>query len=191
MTGRRPKGNRQSGFTLLEVLITAVIIAFGLLSLAALQAKMVTTQMEAYQRAHALVLLEDMVARINTQRQAARGGAYATTGADTGLGSGDGYDASAGCAGMSEPARDLCEWSAALKGAATQQGGQFLGAMIGARGCIERTGSDPAAFRVSVAWQGLTETVAPAAALTCGAGAYGDETLRRVLAAQVTLADLN
>jgi type IV pilus assembly protein PilV len=80
MRGLRHIAARESGFTLLEVLVTAVIIAVGLLGLAGLQAKMAATQMEAYQRAHALVLVEDMAARINSQRRSnAKAGAYAAT----------------------------------------------------------------------------------------------------------------
>jgi type IV pilus assembly protein PilV len=44
-------------------------------------------------------------------------------------------------------------------------------------------------LRVSVAWQCLTETRAPA--LPCGEDGYGNEAKRRVLAIRVTLADLN
>jgi type IV pilus assembly protein PilV len=65
----------------------------------------------------------------------------------------------------------------------------FLGALIGARGCIEGLSGDPVSLRVSVAWQCLTETRAPA--LPCGEDGYGNEAKRRVLAIRVTLADLN
>lgn len=186
MPRRRAQGE-QSGFTLVEILVTAVIVAFGLLGLAGLQAKMAATQMEAYQRAHALVLVEDMVARINSQRKAAKAGSYAAAGAMTTVGTGD---TSVTCNQTDIPARDLCEWSRALRGAGTTDAdGRFLGAMLGARGCIERITGAHVNFRVSVAWQGLTETAAPS--LPCGATAnYGSNGLRRVLALQITLADL-
>ncbi|UHD16157.1 type IV pilus modification protein PilV [Thiocapsa bogorovii] len=191
MINRPLQGCRQSGFTLIEILVTAVIIAFGLLSLAGLQAKMTATQMESYQRAHALVLVEDMAARIATQRRAAEAGAYATTGTTTTVGDGDANDPSNDCSDEANlPARDLCEWSQALKGVGTTANdGRFLGAMLGARGCIDRINEDPETFLVTVAWQGLTETVSPS--LTCGSGEYPDDTMRRVLAVRVTLADLD
>ncbi|SDX11868.1 type IV pilus modification protein PilV [Thiocapsa roseopersicina] len=184
---------RWSGFTLVEVLVTAVIIAFGLLSLSALQAKMVMLQMEGYQRAHALVLAEDMAARINSQRLSAKAGDYASSGSPAVLGTGDNYS---DCTALTDiPARDLCEWSLALKGAGTTEDvdGEvsFLGAMIDARGCLEHIRSSPEAFRVSVVWQGLSDTVAPSAALSCGRDQYGSELRRRVLAITVTLANLN
>jgi type IV pilus assembly protein PilV len=181
---------RLSGFTLVEVLVTAVIIAFGLLSLTALQAKMVTLQMEGYQRAHALVLAEDMAARINSQRLRAKAGDYAPRGS---LGTGDNYT---DCSDWTDiPARDLCEWSLTLKGAGTTEDddgeARFLGAMIGARGCLEHIRSSPEAFRVSVAWQGLSDTVAPSAAMSCGRNQYGSELRRRVLSITVILGNLN
>jgi type IV pilus assembly protein PilV len=184
---------RVSGFTLVEVLVTAVIIAFGLLSLSALQAKMVMLQMEGYQRAHALVLAEDMAARINSQRSRAKAGDYASSGSPAVLGTGDNHS---DCSAISDiPAHDLCEWSLALKGVGTTETVddevRFLGAMIGARGCLEHIRSSPEAFRVSVAWQGLSETAAPSAALICGRNQYGSELRRRVLAITVTLANLN
>ncbi len=195
MLGLRHSGGAECGFTLLEVLVTAVIIAVGLLGLAGLQAKMAATQMEAYQRAHALVLVEDMAARINSRRSAAKKGGYAALGRMTVVGSGDGFDPAEGCDQTDLTARDLCEWSRALKGAGTTDDSEaFLGAMIGARGCIERLPVDlqnpVLTFHVSVVWQGLTETVAPS--LICGQGDdYGSPGRRRVLAVLVTLADLN
>jgi type IV pilus assembly protein PilV len=66
--------------------------------------------------------------------------------------------------------------------------------MSGARGCIELLSAPdptpgvckPATFRVTVAWQGLLDSAAPANA--CGTGLYGSKAgTRRVLAQQVTV----
>jgi type IV pilus assembly protein PilV len=191
MRGFRHISGVESGFTLLELMVTALIIAVGLLGLAGLQAKMAATQMDAYQRAHALVLVEDMAARINSRRSDAKAGAYAASGTMTVVGAGDDFDPAQGCAQADLTARDLCEWSRALKGAGTTDDTEaFLGAIIGARGCIERLPVNPVTFRVSVAWQGLSDTVAPS--LACGQDVdYGSAGRRRVLAVQLTLADLN
>ncbi|MDP3678960.1 MAG: prepilin-type N-terminal cleavage/methylation domain-containing protein, partial [Methylotenera sp.] len=56
----------QRGALLLEVLVTIVILAIGLLGLAGLQAKLQSSEMESYQRAQALILLNDMASRIAT-----------------------------------------------------------------------------------------------------------------------------
>lgn len=194
MSNPRHHSSRQAGFTMVEILVTAVIIAFGLLGLAGLQAKMTVTQMEAYQRAHALVLVEDMVARINSQRGGAKSGFYVARGGMTVVGAGtlSWLDCSVYYLLNSVPIADLCEWGRALRGANTvDTSGRSLGAMIGARGCVEWLSDpdEPLTLRVSVAWQGLTDTQAPI--LPCGADSLGrDNPKRRVLASEVILANL-
>lgn len=186
--------NAQRGFSLIEVLVTIVILAFGLLGLAGLQARMMTLEMESYQRSQALLLLSDMMSRLEA-RVAVNGADYLTAASyPDGIGSGD--DQPASCAGEAVgSARDLCEWSNMLKGAAETAASGKVGAMIGARGCITQIqAQDPTAgvcapgiYEVSVAWQGIVGTVVPGN--TCGQGEYGaDETLRRVVSGRVTAA---
>ena len=56
------------GFSMVEVLVTIVILTIGLLGLAGLQGRASTAQMESYQRSQALILLADMADRINANR---------------------------------------------------------------------------------------------------------------------------
>ena len=58
----------QCGASMIEVLVTTVILAIGLLGLAGLQSRLGLSEMESYQRAQALVLLQDMANRIATNR---------------------------------------------------------------------------------------------------------------------------
>lgn len=177
----------QSGFTLIEVLITLLILVIGLLGLAGLQARMLNSEFEAYQRSHALVLVQDMVNRINANRSAARGSQYSSSnayGTDNALG--DNCSTSGGVV-----AYDLCSWSAALKGASTTAGSNAVGAMVGARGCIETLSglaNSEVVLRVTVAWQGMSPSVAPA--VGCGQGQYGTDSMRRAVSMVVTLAYL-
>lgn len=174
------------GFTLLEVLITLVVIAIGVLGVGALQARTHLSALESAQRAQAVALANDMISRINLNREVAAN--YVTL---TPLGTGT---ASADCTLLAPgPARDQCEWSELLKGAAERVGGENSGAMIGARGCIELVQAQndapgvclPAIVQVTTAWQGVVETSAPV--LGCGAGAYGDDRLRRATASRVVI----
>lgn len=178
---------RQAGSTLIEILITVLILAFGLLGIAAFQAKAQVGSMEAYQRAQAVVLMEDMQARMNATPALAAD--YVTAGVGTG-------DLPADCTTLAaRPARDLCEWSQALRGTAEMQGSANVGAMQGARGCITqitaRNNTDgecqQGVYRVSVAWQGMHKTKAPAEGLTCGKDAYGSEEHRRVISTRVSI----
>jgi type IV pilus assembly protein PilV len=179
---------RQRGTSLIEVLVTLVIVAFGLLGVAAFQAKAQVGSVESYQRAQAVILLEDMTNRLSGNGAGAD--AYASA---VPVGTGDSQPTSCEetAAGA---ARDLCEWSNALKGAAeVDASGTRVGGMIGARGCITRlVAADvtsgvcrPAVYQVSVAWQGLHETKAPS--LACGRNLYGTDTYRRAVGASVTI----
>jgi type IV pilus assembly protein PilV len=187
------KSTKSTGFTLLEVLITIVILAFGLLGLVGLQTRMHLTEVEAYQRAQATLLLADMSERMSTNRTVVS--QYGADGATVTLGTG--VDDTANCAvATAGPARDMCEWSEALKGASETKSGSNLGAMIGARGCIQRLqASDaptctPAIYRVTVAWQGLQATVAPS--LACGQNSYGgNDALRRAIPVDVVMPQLS
>lgn len=178
-------GYGQRGVTMLEVLITLVILAFGLLGLAGLQGRMQVAELEAYQRTQAIVLLQEMADRIKANPKNSMSYAPATKG--TG-------NAPENCAALGTPTQanvDLCEWNNALLGAAETSGGASLGAMIGARGCVTNEKADmPREFLVSVVWQGLAPTVAPTSVTTCGSGSYDPDTTRRALVARVTIACL-
>lgn len=185
---RRWPQTGEGGAALIEVLVSILIVSFGLLALAGLQTKMNSALLEAYQRAQALTLLEDMTQRIQANQTLSVNYIAAS------LGTGDAQPAD--CATIATPTRaqlDLCEWSNALKGAAERNASDSnIGAMIGARGCVEQlqaanpaTGvCQPAIYRVTVAWQGLNPTVAPA--VQCGANQYGDDdTLRKAISSRV------
>lgn len=177
------------GFTLIEVLVAMLVLAIGLLGLAGLQSRMLGSQFEAYQRAQALMLAEDMANRIRSNPVAARSTSYvSTTVYGTGNTTGDG-----GCSSTDVVEKDLCVWNQALKGASvTANDDRQIGSMIGARGCISTiraSAKTEAVIRVSVAWMGGTSTVAPAD--TCGKGDFGsDDSMRRSIFIDVTLAYL-
>ena len=170
------------GLSMIEVLITMALMAFGLLGLAAVQARMHVAEMEAHQRAHATMLLREMTSRLHANGKDAL--SYVTA---QPLGTGSTVS---DCSGLNEASLDLCEWNNALLGAREVLNGSAVGAVIGARGCVELIeAAMPRVFRVAVAWQGLNDTVAQQAS-ACGAGSYGDETKRRVIVSPVVIACL-
>ena len=183
--------SHQSGFSLIEVLITLIILAIGLMGLAGLQSRMLNAEFESYQRSQALMLVEDMVSRIRSNPAAARTSSYSGN-AVYGTGNVLGDDA---CDPANTTTFDLCSWSAALKGASVALNDADetqVGAMIGARGCIETvsgSATSEVVIRVTVAWEGLSPTVAPS--LACAQGSFGaDDNMRRVASVLVTLAYL-
>ena len=175
----------QHGTTLLEVLVTIVILTFGLLGLAGLMSKIQLAEFESYQRGQAIFLLSDMNERINANRSSAA--SYVTVGT---LGTGDAQPAS--CTAVAAgPARDLCEWSNSLKGASEKQSATNVGAIVGARGCITQVQAPvptpgvctPGIYLVAIAWQGMHLTKAPS--IACAPGLYGG--FRRVIASRIVV----
>jgi type IV pilus assembly protein PilV len=65
---RNPGHSRERGVGLIEVLISILVIAIGLLGLAALQGKAQKAELESYQRSQALILLQDMSNRLRANR---------------------------------------------------------------------------------------------------------------------------
>lgn len=205
---RTPLG-RQAGFNLLEVLVSLLIVTVGLLGLAGTQVVAQRAEQESYQRAQAMILMSDIVDRINANRKVAV--CYAITDAPT---AGTKYLGTAGT-GHYDPAGFSCPTMAtnptavtragqdvtfidnALLGASETMGGGKVGAMIGARACI---GFDSAsqAYTVAVAWQGNSQTFspqsfasAPNVAKFCGKDLYGAETQRRIVWTTIIIASLS
>jgi len=185
---------KSAGFSLIEVLVTIMILMVGLLGLARLQGRALTAQMEAYQRSQALILLQDMADRVNANRKNAA--SYVTAGLGTG----------AACPAVvagNIASADLNEWCEALLGAAETQDTNKVGAMIGARGCIYQitapvtnvppASNIPGRYLIAVAWQGLNSTAALATgpAADCGSGQYGGNAKRRMVTLPITIAGLN
>jgi type IV pilus assembly protein PilV len=161
MDYRAPQAQR--GTSLVEVLVTMVILAIGLLALAGLQARLHVLQIESYQRAQALILLHDMAGRISNNRYDAP--LYDTGGS---LGTGAACPVLAGTPTRQE--RDITEWCDAIIGATETLGGGNVGTLVGGRGCVQDLGGDE--YLVTVAWQGLAPISAPPATVTCGQGNY-------------------
>jgi type IV pilus assembly protein PilV len=178
---------RQQGGTLIEVLIALLIASFGLIALAGLQVTMSGVMLESSQRAHALLLMQDMVQRMEVNQSNAAD--YATT---TVMGTGDTTSCTPPLTTRAQI--DRCEWSRLLESSSERDAGVAVRSVIDARGCIEpvqaaddRPGvCQPGIYRVSVAWQGFTSTAAPAGA--CGSGRYGNEALRKLVTTQMLVA---
>ena len=191
---RSPASGEQGGFSMLEVLVSIVIIVFGLLGLVGVQALAHQAELESYQRAQALILLNDMVERINANRGSAA--CFAVTDATAGTPYfGTGYSGTPNCTSgyintQTKALADagMAEWNLALKGAAETQGGAQVGAMIGARGCVSYSAAS-ATYTIAVAWQGLSDTFAPV--VNCANGLYGSETKRRVVWTTLKIATLS
>ena len=203
-----PRRALQRGFNLLEILMTLFIITVGLLGLVGIQVFAQRAEQESYQRAQAIVLMSDIVDRLNTNR---KGGLCYQITADTGvpyLGTADGdkYDpAGFDCPGLAtipeavaRAELDLNQIDDLVLGSAEQISGTAVGAMLGARACIGFDATTQA-YTVAVAWQGMSKTFSPASwsasstpaiARNCAKDKYGDDTQRRVVWTTLIVAKL-
>lgn len=178
----KPVTRGARGASLIEILVSLVICAFGLLGYVGMQSRAATMEFESYQRSQAMVILEDMVGRLSASRTGASG--FVSAGV---IGGGPVED----CTGKVGSALDVCEWGNLLRGAAETRGGSTIGAMTGARGCIQRANGTQHNYIISVVWNGTSSTGGPKS--TCGKGtaAFPDETLRRVVSTDICIARLD
>ncbi len=153
--------SRQRGFSMIEVLITIAILMVGLLGLAGLQTRVSTAEFEGYQRAQAIVLLQDITDRMSANKKNIA--SYVVN--DIGV-TGVVQD----CTGKIGAPYDLCQINNELVGSSEKSAGTNMGAMLGARACITATAT-PGLYVATVAWQGIVPTTSPVEA--CGKGSYG------------------
>jgi len=190
---------RSRGFTMIEILVSLLLIVFGLLGMLGLQAQATVAEFESYQRGQAMILAQDMVDRINANRKAAL--CYATP-------SGDEWGSGTAATVCSNPTtgtpvlramadQDIAAWDDALKGAAERKGsstGTRVGAILFARGCVTLIDATTNTYRVAVAWQGMAPTITADsidAAATCGKNKYGStDTVRREVGITFRIANL-
>jgi type IV pilus assembly protein PilV len=200
----------QGGFTLIEVLVALLVLTVGLLGLVGVQVVAQNAELESYQRAQAMVLMNDIVDRINANRKAAA--CYAiTTSSSAGTpylgatGAGQYSSGSFSCPSLATnptavatAQTDVQLIEQMLQGAAETTSGNRIGSMIGARACI---GFDTASqsYTVAIAWQGITATFSPASwdatinpaiARNCALNLYGTDTQRRVVWTTLLVASL-
>lgn len=189
-----------AGFAMIEVMVTVVVVAFGLLGVAGLVSRSFVAEVEGTQRTQAVLLLQDMVTRIEANRTNAA--AYVTgdtgvTGYVTTVSGGLTITAAVVCNPAAALAdRDRCEWSRMLAGTNEQVDTRNAGVLVGAIGCIYEIDAFNRVYAVAIAWQGMSAGPAPLvnnnfAPNGCGRDLFGNENQRRVITMPVRLATLS
>jgi type IV pilus assembly protein PilV len=181
------KSPRQSGFGLVEVLVTVLILAVGLLSAASLQLLSKRSNYDAAQRTTAAHLAQDLLERMRSNSAALIDYVpVGSLGGDT-LGDAPAVDCSdpgTDCAPADLAGYDLWQWEDLLDGELENAGGAAAGGLSSPTACV----SGPAfggtgTYSIAIAWRGMTEIADPEVD-DCGAGEgkYGDDDrYRRVL----------
>jgi type IV pilus assembly protein PilV len=185
-----------AGFAMVEAMVTVVVVAFGLLGVAGLVSRSFVAEVEATQRTQAVMLLQDMVTRIEANR--ANAAAYVTgdTGV-TGYATVNGVTSTVVCNPAAPLAdRDRCEWSQLLAGTNEQIDTRNAGVLVGAIGCVYEIDAFNRIYAVAIAWQGMSAGPAPVVDANfvpnnCGRDQYGNENQRRIVVMPVRLGILN
>jgi type IV pilus assembly protein PilV len=201
--------SRAAGFSLIEVLVSILIVTVGLLGLAGLQARAQIAEFESYQRAQALVMLYDMVERLGGNRITARCFAITTNTASGAPYFGDPANPVSPSCGADTAANNamavaaMSAWDGQLQGISEKKGAGAtkVGSIVGARGCVSYNPAteyinatsganinDTGEYTIAVSWQGMADTFAPVAA--CGSGLYGSEAKRRTVWVTMRIATL-
>ena len=189
---------------MMEILVTLFIIMVGLLGIIALQGRAQIAELEAYQRSQALIVLSDIVDRMNSNR-ATISCFVVTTNLTSGtpyIGPGtNSYGTPSTCAASITAYNNAADTAIKeinnfFKGTSEQLAGNDVAAMINGRACISYDASTELGgvagtglYRVIVTWQAMGDLPAPVN-MNCAVGEYGGETKRRAVSTTFRVANL-
>ena len=187
--------NTQRGVSLIEVLVTLVIISIGLLGTASLQVVSKRANFESVQRTAAAHLANDYLQRMRGNRSSLENYLVAGVLGAKSLGdtptkdcSADGVD----CVNSELASFDQWQWERQLDGAMERIGSVNTGGLLEPSACvIGPAGGIDGVYEVAIAWRGSSEHVNPTIH-DCGEGTgkYGDSNeFRHVLVMQTYIDD--
>ena len=135
----------QRGASLLEVLVSLIILSIGLLGLAALQTVSAKSGFSAYYRSQATWLAYDMSDRMRTNRTAALGNAYNTAMPSTPPACNPSLNTTGALA-----ARDVAEWR-----------NQVACLLPSGNASVVRDATDPTVFIIRIQWDDVRGNIQP------------------------------
>ena len=180
----------QRGVSLIEVLVTLVIISIGLLGTASLQVVSKRANFESVQRTTAAQLANDYLQRMRGNRSALENYLVDTSLGGKSLGDAPTKDCAADgvdCVNSELASFDQWQWERQLDGAMERIGSVNAGGLLEPTACVVGPGGGvDGVYEVAIAWRGGTEHVNPTIH-DCGEGSgkYGDsDEFRHVLVMQ-------
>ncbi len=192
---------RQSGFTLLEVLVAFLILSIGLLGVVGLMVNSKVSQHQAVQRTRAVELADAMIERVRINPAAIA--TYNIGLNPVGPLSPSGQPrsepspncSSSPCTPVQLAAHDLWAWEQALQGRTATVAGEAADGLVSPRGCIVFTPAAPRTrtgqLSVIIQWRGLVDTsdALEEGESVCGGVSDGDEGYRRQVAVNTFVVD--
>lgn len=145
---------KQSGFTLIEVLVSTLVLTVGILGVAAMQMVSFQTNQSAYMRSQAIYLAQDIFDRMRANRE----GYHDTTvydavdTADTGTIPSDPncITSTNGCTPTQMAQQDLREWAQNFYNVTGVD--DYRPRLLNGRGVLARTAAGDEEFTVTVSW---------------------------------------
>ena len=176
----------QRGFSLIEVMVSTMIISVSVLGMAGMQITAKRAGHEAVQRTSATALSTDLIERMRANPTAL--GDYVTSG----LGGSSitaeptpdcSNDTTNACSPAQKAAHDLWEWEQALDGAAEtrdESGTEiFVGGLLNPTACVSESSGE---LTISIAWEGYQSISSPGlSGCGTGLGKYGVDDAKRQL----------
>lgn len=138
---------RQAGFTLVEILVTIVVLSIGLLGIAGMQASSLRNNQAAYTKTQAANLAADMADRIRANPGASSGAYVYNT---SGFAAPETSCITAGCAPDALASYDLYEWSIPLLGKTAAGDAAAQPVLPEAQGDIAQDGND---YVITLLWR--------------------------------------
>jgi type IV pilus assembly protein PilV len=141
--------DRQTGFSLIEILIALVVLSIGLLGLAALHAESLRGSRSAYLRTKAVTLASDMADRMRANRPGAVAGDYVSAVGDSGSNKDCADDTVGGATKVCSPAdmaaHDIWLWKRAIQDPRNGLPGPGTGA-------VSSDGAAQPTYLIVIAW---------------------------------------
>jgi type IV pilus assembly protein PilV len=113
LSSRRAIRTQQSGFTLIEVMVSVLVLSIGLVGVAALQGVSLKNTQSSFMRSQATALAYDVADRMRANVISARTGLY-NSGSYDPPATVTGCKSTTGCTAQNMAEHDLAEWNAAI-----------------------------------------------------------------------------
>lgn len=145
---RRRPGGAEGGFTMIEVLVALVVLAIGLLGIAALYLDSLRAGRTAIYRTQAVNMAADLADRIRANRQGVL--AYVSAFADAHVADANCEDPAAGCTPAEMAGTDLARWKDTLEA-------QLPGGEGEVQVTAPAVAGDPGNYVITVRWTEVGE----------------------------------
>ena len=155
----------QQGVGMVEVMVALLIFSIGMLGIASLQVTSIKTTFEAEQRYEATVLVDDLLARMNSsgidsekRKEAYLGASVTSISYDSASGDPDGTNltncSTEVCSVEKKAAWDIYQWKLAIKASAVTFESENNQGLKGAIGCLSFP--DDHSPRVTIVWESIS-----------------------------------